>query len=126
MPLPGNTVLTADVKAGARSITVADTSKFHVNTELGVGMDDPKYFEVARIKTINGKTITFDAPLKHAHKKNDIASVEFIRERWYVDADLGTVYWHDHVFGTDTWGHGLFSAFITEPPRSTYHDPVTG
>jgi hypothetical protein len=30
------------------------------------------------------------------------------------------------VFGTDTWGHGLFSAFITEPPRSTYHDPFTG
>ncbi len=89
-------------------------------------MDDPKYFEVARIKEIKGKTVTFDAPLKYAHKKNDIASVEFIRERWYVDADFGTVYWHDHVFGTDTWGHGLFSAFITEPPRSTYHDPVTG
>jgi hypothetical protein len=89
-------------------------------------MDDPKFFEVARIKSINGKTITFDAPLKYGHKKDDIASVEFIRERWYVDVDLGTVYWHDHVFGTDTWGHGLFSAFITEPPRSTYHDPVTG
>ena len=126
MPLPGNTVLTADTTAGGRSITVGDASKFHVNIELGVGMDDPKYFEVARIKTIVGKTITFDAPLKYGHKKNDIASVEFIRERWYVDADFGTVYWHDHVFGTDTWGHGLFSAFITEPPRSTYHDPFTG
>jgi manganese oxidase len=126
MPLPGNTVLTADVKAGASSITLADVSKFHVNIELGVAMDDPKFFEVARIKSFNGKTVTFDRPLKHSHKKGDIASVEFIRERWYVDADFGTVYWHDHVFGTDTWGHGLFSAFITEPPRSTYHDPVTG
>ena len=91
MPLPGNTVLTADVKAGARSITVADPSKWHVNIELGIGMDDPKRFEVARIKSIDGKTITFDAPLKYGHKKNDIASVEFIRERWYVDADFGTV-----------------------------------
>jgi hypothetical protein len=126
MPLPGNTVLTADVKAGASSITLADVSKFHVNIELGVAMDDPKFFEVARIKSFNGKTVTFDRPLKHSHKKGDIASVEFIRERWYVDADFGTVYWHDHVFGTDTWGHGLFSAFITEPPRSTYHDPFTG
>ena len=126
MPLPANTVLTADVKAGARSSTVADPSKFHVNIELGVGMDDPKYFEVARIKKIEGKTIHFDVPLKYNHKKNDIASVEFIRERWYVDVDFGTVFWHDHVFGTDTWGHGLFSAFIAEPPRSTYHDPVTG
>lgn len=126
MPLPANTVLTADVKPGARSITLASTAKFHVNTELGVGMDDPKFFEVARIKKIEGNTVHFDVPLKHGHKKGDIASVEFIRERWYVDADFGTVYWHDHVFGTDTWGHGLFSAFITEPPRSTYHDPVTG
>lgn len=126
MPLPANTILTADSKAGARSLTLADTSKFHVNIELGIDMDDPKYFEVARIKKIEGKTVTFDAPLKYAHKKGDIASVEFIRERWYVDADFGTVYWHDHVFGTDTWGHGLFAAFITEPPRSTYHDPVTG
>ncbi len=126
MPLPGNTTITADTKAGAHSLAVKNAAKFHVNTELGVGMDDPKYFEVARIKDIKGNTITFDRPLKYAHKKHDIASVEFIRERWYVDADLGTVYWHDHVFGTDTWGHGLFSAFITEPPRSTYHDPVTG
>lgn len=54
MPLPGNTVLTGDVKAGASSIVVADPSKFHVNIELGVGMDDPKYFEVARIKDIKG------------------------------------------------------------------------
>ena len=126
MPLPANTVLTADVQAGARSITVADASKYHQNIELGVGMDDPKYFEVARIQKIEGKTIHFDAPLKYAHKKGDIASVEFTRQRLYVDADSGTVFWHDHVFGTDTWGHGLFSAFITEPPRSTYHDPVTG
>ena len=65
-------------------------------------------------------------PLKYAHRKNDIASVEFICERWYVGADFGTVYGHDHVSGTDTWGHGLFSAFITGPPRSTYHDSVTG
>ena len=126
MPLPANSVLTADSKAGATSITVSDASRYHVNTELGVGMDDAKNFEVARIKTIKGKTITFDRPLKFSHRKNDIASVEFIRERWYLDVDLGTVYWHDHVFGTDTWGHGLFSALITEPPRSTYHDPVTG
>src|SRR3989442_14867783 len=109
MPLPAKTVLTADVKAGARSITVADASKYHPNIELGVGMDDPKYFEVARIKKIEGKTIHFDAPLKYNHKKNDIASVEFTRQRLYVDADSGTVFWQDHVFGTDTWGHGLFS-----------------
>src|SRR3989454_9041585 len=111
---------------GVQTCALPISSKYHPNIELGVGMDDPKYFEVARIKKIEGKTIHFDAPLKYNHKKNDIASVEFTRQRLYVDADSGTVFWHDHVFGTDTWGHGLFSAFITEPPRSTYHDPVTG
>ena len=126
MPAPANTVLAAAVKAGAQSIRVANASKYHPNTELGVGMDDPKFFEVARIKRIDGKTIHFDAPLQYGHKKGDIVSVEFTRQRLYVDADTGTVFWHDHVFGTDTWGHGLFSALITEPPSSTYHDPVTG
>jgi hypothetical protein len=53
-------------------------------------------------------------------------SVEWIRERWYVDADFGTTFWHDHVFGLDGWGHGFYSTFIAEPPRSTYHDPMTG
>ena len=62
----------------------------------------------------------------HSHKKGEIVSVEWIRERWYVDADFGTTFWHDHVFGLDGWGHGFYSTFIAEPPRSTYHDPMTG
>ena len=79
-----------------------------------------------RISKIEGNTITFERPLKYAHKKGEIVSVEWIRERWYVDADFGTTFWHDHVYGLDGWGHGFYSTFIAEPPRSTYHDPVTG
>ena len=89
-------------------------------------MDEVNGFESARISKIDGNTITFERPLMHVHKKGEIASVEWIRERWYVDADFGTTFWHDHVYGLDSWGHGQYASFITEPPRSTYHDPVTG
>ncbi|MBH0190061.1 MAG: hypothetical protein HP493_14775, partial [Nitrospira sp.] len=126
MPVPMNTTIEADAPKGATGITVKDASRFHVKTELGVGMDEVGRFESARISKIDGNRISFERPLMHGHKKGEIVSVEWIRERWYVDADFGTTFWHDHVFGLDGWGHGLFSTFIAEPPRSTYHDPVTG
>ena len=121
-----NTTMEADAAKGATTITVKDASRYHVKTELGVGMDEVGRFESARISRINGNQITFERPLKYHHKKGEIVSVEWIRERWYVDADFGTTFWHDHVFGLDGWGHGFYSTFIAEPPRSTYHDPVTG
>ena len=126
MPVPANTTIQADVAKGATTLTVKDASRYHLKTELGVGMDEVGGFESARISKIEGNTITFERPLKYAHKKGEIVSVEWIRERWYVDADFGTTFWHDHVYGLDGWGHGFYSTFIAEPPRSTYHDPVTG
>jgi len=126
MPVPMNTTMEADAAKGASSIKVKDASRYHVKTELGVGMDEVGGFESARISKIEGNTITFERPLMHSHKKGEIVSVEWIRERWYVDADFGTTFWHDHVFGLDGWGHGFYSTFIAEPPRSTYHDPMTG
>jgi hypothetical protein len=53
-------------------------------------------------------------------------TVEFVRQRFWVDADVGTVFWHDHAFGATTWPHGGFGTFIAEPVGSTYHDPKTG
>src|SRR5207302_10667649 len=46
--------------------------------------------------------------------------------RWFSDVDSGTVFWHDHVNGIFSWGHGLFGAHIIEPAGSSYHDPKTG
>lgn len=40
--------------------------------------------------------------------------------------DAGTVFFHDHVDGIHSWGHGLFAAHIIEPAGSTFHDPSTG
>lgn len=129
LPTPMNAVLTEDVKAGSSSIKIkmADgATPFHVGTDLLVGMDEVNTGEVRWIKSIEGDTVTFTEPLKHPHKKSEIASVEWVRYRYWVDADSGTVFWHDHAFGATTWPHGGVGAMIIEPPGSTYHDPVTG
>ena len=126
LPVPMNTVLTAAAKKGARSITVKNAAQYHVHTELLVGADNVKGNEISRIKEIKGNTITLTKPLKNDHPANDIVTVEFVRQRFWVDADVGTVFWHDHAFGATTWPHGGFGTFIAEPVGSTYHDPKTG
>ncbi len=126
MPAPMNTVLTAAVKAGSMSITVKNAAQYHPHTELLVGADNVKGNEILRIASISSNTITFTKPLKNDHPVNDIVTVEFVRYRWWVDSDLGTVFWHDHAFGATTWPHGGFGSVIIEPQGSTYHDPKTG
>ncbi|MCZ6581077.1 MAG: LysM peptidoglycan-binding domain-containing protein [Nitrospirae bacterium] len=71
-------------------------------------------------------TLTFEMPLKNDHPVGDIVTVEFVRQRFWVDADVGSVYCHDHAFGGTTWPHGAICSFLIEPYGSTYHDPVTG
>jgi manganese oxidase len=125
LPMPMNAKLTADTKPGASSITIkmADgATPYHEGTDLMVGMDQVDTVEVRRIQSIKGDKITFTEPLKHAHKKDEIASVD----RYWGDADVGTVFWHDHAFGATTWPHGGVGAMIVEPVGSTYHDPKTG
>jgi manganese oxidase len=126
LPLPMNTVLTAPVKAGATLLTVKNAGQYHVGTLILVGADNVKGNEVARIKGIKGSTIVLTKGLKNDHPANDIVTVEFVRQRFWVDADVGTVFWHDHAFGATTWPHGGFGTFIAEPVGSTYHDPKTG
>ena len=53
-------------------------------------------------------------------------STEFVRYRWYPDAQFGTAYFHDHVDALNSWQHGLFGGLISEPPGSIYVDPRTG
>jgi hypothetical protein len=60
------------------------------------------------------------------HTAGEPVTVEFVQYRWYSDVDSGTIFWHDHVNGIDSWAHGLFAAHIIEPRGSTYHHPITG
>ncbi|HZS10650.1 MAG TPA: multicopper oxidase domain-containing protein, partial [Nitrospirales bacterium] len=126
LPAPMNTVMTAAAKKGSKSITVKNAKQYHVNTLILVGADNVKGSEVSRIKEIKGNTITLAKGLRHDHPANDIVTVEFVRQRFWVDADVGTVFWHDHAFGATTWPHGGFGTIIAEPVGSTYHDPKTG
>jgi len=106
--------------------TKFEAPMFHPGITVGLSLDGVDTFEAVKIKEIKGNTVVLTEPVKGNHKKGAIASVEFVRYRWYPDVDLGLVFWHDHVFGLDGWGHGLFASTIVEPPGSTYHDPVTG
>jgi FtsP/CotA-like multicopper oxidase with cupredoxin domain len=129
LPAPMNAVLVGDVKAGSDKVKVKmepGATPFHVGTDLMIGMHQVNSSEVRWITAIDSDTITFNEPLKHDHKKGEIASVEYVRYRYWIDADLGTVFWHDHALGGTTWPHGAVGGLIVEPIGSTYHDPKTG
>ncbi|WHZ16559.1 MAG: Multicopper oxidase [Nitrospira sp.] len=143
LPAPMVAKLVGEAKAGASSMKIQmapGAAAFHVNTELMVGMDclekgndptaslprDKSCQEVVRVKDIKGDVVTFFKPLKHNHPAGDLVSPEFVRYRWWVDVDMGTVFWHDHAFGATTWPHGGFGVTIVEPYGSTYHDPKNG
>ena len=119
-------ILVEPVVAGESSVVLASARRFQPGALVGVGMDQDESFEVRRIATMNGSTLTFDEPLGFSHAANEIVSTEFVRYRWYPDVQFGTAYFHDHVSALTSWRHGLFGALISEPPGSTYHDPKTG
>jgi FtsP/CotA-like multicopper oxidase with cupredoxin domain len=143
LPAPMVAKLKEAAKAGSKSIKfqlAPGATPFHTNTELMVGMDclekgndqtaslprDKSCAEVVRIKEVKGDVVTFFTPLKQNHPAGDLASPEFVRYRWWVDVDMGTVFWHDHAFGATTWPHGGFGVTLVEPFGSTYHDPSNG
>jgi len=113
-------------QAGARQLRLSSTERFQPGILVGVGMEQDKTFEIARVEQVSGDALAFDRPLSFAHGRGEIVSTEFVRYRWYPDVQLGTVYFHDHVDAITSWAHGLFGAFICEPPGSTYHDPRSG
>ncbi len=126
LPKPQNEPLTVAAAAGADRITLRSAAPFHTGILVGIGMDSAGQLDIRRIKAIEGNVLVLDEPVKYAHKIGEIVSTEFVRYRWYADADFGITYWHDHAFGMTSWGHGLFGSLAVEPRGSTYHDPITG
>ncbi len=126
MGTPQNTLIAASSKAGAISIETENAGIYQEGVLVGVGMDAVGRLDIREIEKINGNTLTFTESLKFDHEKGEYVSTEFVRYRWYADSDFGITYWHDHVYGLTSWGHGLFGSTIIEPKGSTYHDPVTG
>ncbi len=126
LPVPMNAKITKMAKMGETTIHVTNAKQYHVGIPILVGADNVTGKEVLRIAEIGEKTLTFDTPLKHAHSVGDIVTVEYVRQRFWVDADVGSVFWHDHAFGGTTWPHGAVGTMIAEPFGSTWHDPQTG
>ena len=121
----GETV-SGPAEAGSMRLALGNTARFQPGILVGVGMDQADTFEVRRIESIEGEALVFEKPLEYRHAAGEVVSTEFVRYRWYPDVQFGTAYFHDHVRALTSWEHGLFGAFISEPPGSTYHDPYTG
>ncbi|MDQ3954016.1 MAG: hypothetical protein M3285_00505 [Actinomycetota bacterium] len=122
-----NRTLTDNAPAGSTVIRVDQANRLRVGISIAVGQGRPN-IEIRKITAIsrNGRQITLDRGLNQAHVAGENVGVEFVQYRWYSDVDSGSVFWHDHVDGIHSWGHGLFAVHVIEPPGSTYHDPRTG
>ena len=118
--------LVKEATAGAAQVEISSTARFQPGVLVAVGLDRADGPEVRRIAAIEGDALLFDRPLEKAHAAGESVSVEFVRYRWYPDAQTGTAYFHDHVNALRSWPHGLFGALIVEPPGSTYHHPQSG
>ncbi len=94
-----------------------------VSIAIGQGTED---IEIRQVESVNGDTVTVTKDLAHAHASGDWAGTEFVQSRWYPDVQLDNIFWHDHVDGIHSWGHGLVGQLIIEPKGSTYHNPVNG
>ncbi|MEA2151085.1 MAG: hypothetical protein QOD69_2915 [Solirubrobacteraceae bacterium] len=90
---------------------------------VGQGTED---IEIRQVKSVSGSTITLEKGLDKAHAAHEWTGTEFVQSRWYPDVQLDNIFWHDHVDGIHSWGHGLVGQLIIEPKDSTYHDPETG
>ena len=123
-----DTRLAAPTAVGATTVQVNRLDpKYRVGVAFGIGLATES-IEAATITAIDPltNTITLDRELEFAHAAGEGAGIEFVRYRWYADALLDNIFWHDHVDGIHGWGHGGVGMFIVEPRGSTYHDPTTG
>ena len=140
MPIPMNAKLLKATKPGADTIEIEmapHSPTYHVGADIIVGIEVPNGKDARWIENISpdpnkgpskdGKyTIKFNEGMTHAHAAGQIVTTEYVRYRWWVDADVGLVFWHDHAFGATTWPHGGIGSTIVEPWGSTYHDAKTG
>jgi len=123
-----DTKLRVAATAGSSVITVDKVlPKYRPGVAFGIGLGTNS-IEEAKIVSVDAsaKTITLDRALTKDHAIGDGAGTEFIQYRWYADALLDNIFWHDHVDGIHGWGHGGVGMLVVEPALSTYTDPKTG
>jgi FtsP/CotA-like multicopper oxidase with cupredoxin domain len=116
------TALASAAAAGNATLAVADATALRPGTTVGVGLGTEN-LEVRRVLSVVAGVATLDAPLALNHSAGERVGTEFARSRFYADVELGTVYWHDHVDGLNSWRHGLFGTLVVEPAGSQWCDP---
>ncbi|MEN9506404.1 MAG: hypothetical protein RI958_2330, partial [Actinomycetota bacterium] len=66
----------------------------------------------------------------HAVRGGDLAvwrkNGQTIKERWFADYELRTIFMHDHHFAAVMQNRGMFNALIVEPAGFDFRDTVTG
>lgn len=75
--------------------------------------------------------VKFDAIVSDgaANGWNNIAGArkyETLIERFFLDTELRTVFFHDHLFANSHQQHGVFGALLVEEAGATFHDICTG
>ncbi len=123
-----DTKLAVSAAQGATTIKVNRLdAKYRPGVAFGVGLGKDSIEQAYIVSVDNStRTIVLDRPLANNHAPGEGAGIEFIRYRWYADALLDNIFWHDHVDGIHGWGHGGVGMLVVEPKGSTYHDPTTG
>lgn len=121
--VPDGIRLAAPASAGSTTITVDSAATLQANAYVGIGFgvprNGPNGFEFAQIVAKNGNTLTLDKPLQKDHPAGQSAGTEFVRYQWYADAESGTTFYHNHVFGIPGFGVALTGALVQEPEGST-------
>jgi hypothetical protein len=118
--------LAAAARPGARTLQLMGIPLCRAGETLALGPERPGGAEVVKVASVSGRTLTLAAPVLQEHPAGEPTTTEFVRYRWYPDAQVGTTYFHDHVDAISSWRHGLFGALVVEPPDATWTDPRTG
>jgi FtsP/CotA-like multicopper oxidase with cupredoxin domain len=118
--------LRAAAPAGATVLDVDGANAFTPGAAIGVGLERDGGFETVPVGAVNGSRITLGSALQGAHGRGELVGTEFVRYRWYPDAQFGSALFHDHVNVLESGAHGLFGTLISEPPDATWTDPHSG
>ena len=78
---------------------------------------------------VDGCTVPLPAvydPTDPVEQATWLSDGQTLKERWYADYELRTVFMHDHHFAAVMQNRGMFNALIVEPAGYDSRDPETG